>query len=169
MKRILAIILVFILCLSIASCAKDEVTIENPVSFYYRRSELSYEGNSGVIMQEIRESGGSEQSIITLLSLYFQGPVATGMDRTFPYGTQPISLQIQDNRAYITTTSHFANLKGIDLSIACACITMTLIELTGVSSVEIKADRSLLNDAESIIMDKETLLLLDDAVLDAAI
>lgn len=169
MKRILVIMLVLVLCISVAGCAKDEVTIENPVSFYYRRSELSYEGNSGVIMQEVRESGGSEQSVITLLAMYFQGPVSTGMDRTFPYGTQPISLQLQDNRAHILLSSHIANLKGIDLSIACACITMTLIELTGVSSVEIKAEHALLNDAESIIMDKETLLLLDDAVLDAAI
>ena len=45
---------------------------------------------------------------------------------------------------------------------------MTLMELTGTQLVEIKADRALLNDAESIIMNMDSLLMLDDSAMDPA-
>ena len=45
---------------------------------------------------------------------------------------------------------------------------MTVMELTGTQKVEIKADRALLNDAESIIMDLDSLLMLDESAIDPA-
>lgn len=165
MRNIWAAILIFALLGSFCGCTKSEPEMQSPVTFYYRRSHILYEGIHGVVAPEIQEANSSKNDVNALLEQYFQGPISADMHTTFPGGTKLLSITIQNELAHVLVTSHFSNLKGMDLTIACACITMTVMELTGVEAVEIKADRVLLNDAESIIMDRETLLLLDDTVV----
>lgn len=168
MKHFLAWILIFTTILCVCGCAQKEPEIQSPVTFYYRRSEVSFEDSTGVIVEETQEASGHENDLSELMKQYFRGPVSSDMHYTFPNGTDLISLRLQNDQAYVLVTNHLADAKGLDLTIACACITMTVMELTGAKSVEIKAERALLNDAESIVMDAETLLMLDDTAMDTA-
>ena len=168
MKKFLIVVLAVAMLLPIFGCSEEEPEIVSPVTYFYRRSEISFESETGIVASEARESAGHENDLTYLLNQYFDGPNDKALQRTFPLGTQLISISVSAQHTIITVSGHLSSLKGIDLTIACACITMTVMELTGTSKVEIKADRALLNDAESIIMDLDTLLMLDDSAMDPA-
>lgn len=168
MKKILILVLAVVMLLPLFGCAEEEPEIAVPVTYYYRRAEISFESKTGIVAPEARESQGHENDLTYLLNQYFDGPNDKALQRTFPLGTQLISISVSSQHTVITVSGHLASFKGIDLTIACTCITMTVMELTGTQKVEIKADRALLNDAESIIMDMDTLLMLDDSAMDPA-
>lgn len=168
MKRWLPLFLILALCFAIVGCAEKAPQIQAPVTFYYRQNELSFGDASSVVASEERESLGHEGDVIYLLNQYLQGPVSENLDRTFPSGTKLISFSMEQEKAFMLVSRHLSGLSGIDLTIACACITRTTMELTGAKTVEIRADGSLLNDMESIIMDESCLLLLDDGAIKPA-
>lgn len=168
MKRWMPFFLILTLCLAMVGCAEKEPQIQVPVTFYYRQNELSFGDASGVVTSEERESVGHDGDVVYLLNQYLQGPVSENLGRTFPSGTKLISFSIEQKKASVLVSRHLSGISGIDLTIACACITMTTMELTGAKTVEIRADSSLLNDMESIIMDENCLLLLDDGAIKPA-
>ena len=65
----------------------------------------------------------------------------------------------------LTLSRGFATYSGLELTIACACITKTAISLTGVDIVRIRADQTLLNGAEYIQMDANSVLLIDQSII----
>lgn len=163
MKKFLSFLLAIALCLPLLACAKESVRIQEPVSFYYRRRELAYGEENSVILSENREAAGYSSAPDHLLKEYLAGPISEDLTQTFPYGTTLIHYTADSTKATITVSSHLANLSGMDLTIACACLTLTVMELLDVEIVEIRAKDALLNDAESIILDRESLLFLDDS------
>ena len=160
MRKLLSLLLCLALLLPIMGCSQEE-SPEKPVNFYYRRAEIGYTDDMGVISREQRESAGYEEDVRQLLSVYFDGPVSTELQQLFPEDLAVISLHYAGNTAKITLSYHLGQLHGIDLTVACACLTMTVIELTGVDSVQIFAAGTLLDEYQSITMDKDCFLLLD--------
>jgi len=140
---------------------REKQQIDEPVAFYYRRSELLFEGASGVIAAQQRESAGHESDTEYLLQEYLSGPTDPLFSQTFPTGSRMVSFKITDKEAQITLSDHFADLTGMDLTIACACITLTIIDLTGVENVTLSAQSAMLDNQSFITMDKSCLLLLD--------
>lgn len=163
MKRLFVLLLITALCSPLLGCAKETAHIQEPVSFYYRRKTLAYGEENSVILSENRESVGHQNSPEYLLKEYLAGPISDNLARTFPPRTTLVQLTVDNSKATIILSSHIANLTGMDLTIACACLTLTTMELTGAETVEIRAKDALLDDAESIIMDRECLLFLDDS------
>jgi hypothetical protein len=158
MKKWLCLALV--LSLLLLGCGKEE-TIENPVIFYYRTAEITYFGANGVIDYEKREAGVRADDYIRLLNEYLLGPNTEGLDRTFPNGTAVQELTINEGRVKIVLSKAFAELTGVDLSIACACLTLTTCLLTGTKSAEISADSALLDGSPVITMVYSQLVLED--------
>lgn len=162
MKKIIAFLLVMILCLSFWGCAqKDTVRIEKPVSFYYRRAEISYGSGDGVIAICISEGAGYEEDLLGLLNVYLRNSDDPAFVRTFPADSQLIKLKITDGVAEVQLNNLFARHTGIDLTIACACLSLTVMELTQVETVCISTTSATLDGAESITMTADSILLLD--------
>ena len=160
MKRLIAFLLCICVVLPLFGCNQTEKP-KKPVNFYYRRSIINYDQDDGVISPESRESQGHEEDINYLLTEYLKGPILNKYVQVFPDGTFLVSIHYMDDAAAVVLSAHLATLTGIDLTIACACITMTIIDLTGVETVQIYAANSLLGDYQSITMDKNCILLLD--------
>ena len=160
MKRFLLILLSVLLLLTMFGCTQEEA-LEKPVNFYYRRSNIEYKQEGGVIAAEQRESLGHETDVRYLLSEYLKGPASGGLQQVFPEGMTIVSMYYEDKNIKMTFSFHLAELTGMDLTIACACLTMTVMELTGAESVQIYAAGTLLDEYQSITMDKNSLLLLD--------
>lgn len=161
MKRLISILLCLSMLLPLIGCSEERETPKRPVNFYYRRADIRYGQSEGVITSEERESIGYEDDLRGLLLEYIGGPVSGDLARTFPEDTVIISFYYSDGTAKINFSHQFAQLTGIDLTIACACVTMTVIELTGIETVQISAAGALLDDYQYITMDKDCLLLLD--------
>ena len=156
MKKLLCILLALCL-LPLFGCAQPEDPIENPVFFYYRQKTLTYDNENSVITKELRDAGRRADDISYLLEQYLRGPQST-----FPRGSR-ITLQVQEDTAVIVVNSNFATLTGIDLTLACACLTLTVCELTGTEHALIQGQDMLLDGNQSIAMSRSSILLLDSS------
>lgn len=160
MKKVLCLILALV-CLITIGCNRPEEKIQVPVNFYYRRTQISYGASDSVIAAAAAESVGYENDPVGLLNLYLMQSAPEGFTNTFPTGTKINSLTVNDGTAELIVTSALNQLSGLDLTIACACLTLTTLELTGSVSVCIRPASGDLGGAESITMDESCLLLLD--------
>lgn len=163
MKRSIAMILILCLLAALGGCAGDQEEILDPVDFYYPRTGVSFGTDDGVIGSEAREASGHRENPAYLISVYLHGPQSEGLRQIFPVETRLLSLKIIDDEARLLLTDSFAQLTGVDLTLACACLTATAMELTGAQSVRIEAASKTLDGKDSITMNSSTLLLLDDS------
>ena len=166
MKRYVSLILLFVLACSLTAC-KTEETIQKPVTFYYQNQEFSHGSRNSVILGEIRESAGIAEDISALLNVYLKGPVSNHLLRTFPNGTKLLKLQIDGDIAYVVLSDQITLAHGIELTVACGCLTKTVMELTGAKGVNISAQNLPLENSQSIYMDLNSLLLLDESTVES--
>ena len=163
MKKTLCVIWVLVLLLSLPACTSSKEDIQEPAFFYYRQSELSYGTTPGVVAKEAREVAGHKQDYSHLLSVYLKGPESYTLYNPFPGSTSLRSFSMHDGTAFVHLSSSFASLTGLDLTLACACITLTVCEMTGVQQVTISADGVLLDGNPQITMTPDGLLMMDDS------
>ncbi len=164
MKKLLCVVLTILTAVSLFGCSsqkKDD--IQNPVSFYYLYTDRDYGTNPNVIGKEIRDAEGRQNDYAYLLSLYLKGPEDYSFYRPFPIRTALVNLELQNDTALIQMNYAFAGQTGMGLSISCACITMTVCEMTGVKQVTISVPGTTLDGNPSITMSPDNLLLQDDS------
>lgn len=164
MKRILCLFLVCALCLPLLGCKPKTEDIEDPVNFYYRRSAdtITFGKADGVITSEQREAAGHRDDPSYLINLYLKGPAGTGMNRTFPKGVELVKFSLEGGCAYITVSDFFSTLTGINLTLACACLTLTVCELTGAKQLTVSTSNTLLDGNRTVIMTPDDILFLDE-------
>lgn len=160
MKHIL--ICFAIISVLLCGCNPASTKIKEPVNFYYPVNIVEFNNASGVISQETREAHGF-QNKTDLLSVYLEGPVAEWLSCPYPPDVEVISIDVVNETCTIILSKQFASITGIELTIACNCLGMTLTELFDVDTVEIKADNTILNGQKSIILSKDSFLLFDDS------
>ncbi len=169
MKRTASIILILALLLGLCACGETKNDLEDPVNLYYLRvqnlEELYHGSADSVIMAEQVEGLGHRKDMAYFLSLYFRGPTDAALVSPCPAGTKLVGYELADSVLYLTLSDNFAELSGIDLTLACACLTMTFLELTEAEAVQIQAETELLDGKSSIIMDADIILLLDDGTI----
>ena len=163
MKRLFAFLLLFSILLGLTACTKQDAAIKEPVTFYYRRAALSYDENDTVILSQVADADGHKKDLHWILEKYLQGPEQEDVLQTFPQGTSLVSLEMDGDVFSVVLSHHLGNLTGVDLTIACACLTKTIISLTNAKTVIIQAENANLNGAPQIIMNEEILLLLDNS------
>ncbi len=162
MKRFF--VLLCVLCALLSACGESSPKMQSPVTFYYLRNDITYGSTDSVICATEFESAGHEGNIPYLLTQYLAGPTVESLKNCFPVGTALLDYQTQGSYVILVLTDNFAQLAGIDLTVASACLTKTVLDLTGAKTVEIQARTQPLGDMGSIIMDEASILLLDDAV-----
>lgn len=153
----MTLILIFLLC----GCRNAPVEkYQNPVNFYYCRQEISYHSKDSVFCSEIRESNGSE-GLSNLLWTYLKGPERADLVSPFPAGLRVVSVRKQGDTLCVELSRNFAALKGMDLTRACACLSLTLGELTDAKIIEIRTENVLLDGKDKITMLPDSLQLMD--------
>ena len=159
-NRLICLLSALSLVLTLFAC--DSGKLMAPGNFYYRRTETDYLSTDGIIAPEQRETAGTDTQ--QLLELYFQGPESPELEAPFPRETQVVDWSLEDQILRITLNEAFAQLSGIELTVACGCIARTFLELTDASAVQISAADALLGPEGSITMTGESLQLADDAI-----
>ena len=160
MRKVLLILLV--LSLLLCGCTNPDYGFKKPLKFYYPLINPDYGMGSSYIQPEIREGATISGGLKDILNLYLKGPKdLTTYSYPFQYNTQVHAISRDTTTLDITLTRGFATYTGLPLTIACACITMTCLELTDVKTVRIRAFDTTLDGAQYIEMNAETLLLID--------
>lgn len=161
MKRLICFILTALLLFSLFGCAQKHDSIEIPAQFYYRNATVSYNSEQAVLRAEVREVAGCE--LTDIITLYLQGPETDDCISPFPTGVTVQTAELDGSRLRIMLNTPFDSLTGIELTLGCACLSKTMMELTQCTSVEISVPDATLNGSTSVIMDEQSLLLLDSS------
>lgn len=168
MKRLISCLLSAALLLSLCACTTQQDEFEDPVSFYYLQVQLTEQIHHGsvhsVITPEIREGKQLRQDLTQLLKQYLAGPGTETVRSPFPAGTSLIGWEMDGTTLCITLSDDIANLTGIDMTLACACLAKTCLEFGQYGSVRIRAESLSLDGKVSITINESILLLLDDTV-----
>ena len=162
MKRWTSLLLIFAFLLAASGCRRKAAPPKTPVTFYYPAVKTVYDGKTAVIHPEIRDGTGYEADIEGLLALYLQGPASETLRSPFPSQLTLIRYSTTSNTASVVLSSEFAQLTGIDLTLACTCIANTLFDLTQLERLQIFATNSQLDGQTSITLARDDIYYLDN-------
>ena len=96
-----------------------------------------------------------------------EGPeAAPGPQSPLPAGVELLGLEIRDQRAYVDLSGGVNRLSGVELTMADYCLTLSLTQLDGVSSVSVTAQgRQLGQQPKQVFYERDVLLSTMDDVL----
>lgn len=151
MKRMLCLIL--LLCL-LSGCGMLGERIKEPVTFYYLCAD--YQKNlCCAISSEEREASGHSGDLSYLLALYLMGPSGEDLVTPLPRGTRIYSAKQEENTILLNMSDTSQTLTDAEFSLACACLTMTCLDITGAEQVTITSG------SRSTTMSRDNLMLTD--------
>ena len=142
MKQRISIILIISLLLCLYGCAKDASPAKIPVNFYYLAKDISYNGKSEILQ-------------------YLKGPVSDTLRSPFPAHVRVTRYATTANMAILELSTEFAQLTGIDLTVACSCLNRTLFDLTQLERVMISVTDAQLDGQASITFDLNDIYFVD--------
>lgn len=157
MKRLITLLLA--LSMALCACAFPG-SHEGQTAFYYPVAASSYTMEEAYIQPEYRQITDTE--LAQLLRVYLLGPQDNqSFSSPFPAGTGLVSVSMEDGLLDVTLSTGFSACTGLELTIACACLTMTCLELTQAETVRIRADGAQLDGTPWVQMQRSDLLLTD--------
>ena len=159
MKKWIAAVLSLLCLAGLAGCQKEEPAAPG-TAFYYCAADMAYGMDAAAIQAEYRQVDAQEP-LPELLEYYLAGPASAALRSPFPAALRLLDASVEGSTVYITVTDALAALSGLELTLACSCISLTCMELTGAEAVVISAQDALLAGQKSITMDKNSILLLD--------
>ena len=155
MKRFACLILTF--CLLFTGCSVSGDRIKEPVLFYYVFEDYEKDMEQ-VIVSEVREAAGHRNDISYLLALYSMGPSNEDLKSPLPRNTRIALLEHNADNMVLSLSDAVLNITEAEFTLACACISMTCMELTDVQQITVTCgDRT-------ITMQRDHLLLNDNMV-----
>lgn len=170
MKRIVTLLLIFSILLPLCACTQQQEEYEVPVRFYYLRRQdpehLHHGSADSVLAPETREAAGHLGDLAYLLEQYLAGPESPELVSPCPAGMTVVSAKMEASNLILVLSDEFASLTGIDLTLACACLTRTCMEMSNAQAVQISTQTALLEGKHSITMDTQDLMLLDEMATD---
>ena len=159
MKRILSLCLLAALLAAACGCGAEQPG--ESVNFYYQRSAYVYGTADGVIAAESRDISNRANTLLYLLTLYFQGPIDPGLKAPFPDDCSIQSVSRDGSTLCVTLDPCFATLTDTDLTIACACIARTCFSLSDATQVQIRAEGGQEHHNVNVVISVDSLLLDD--------
>lgn len=133
MKRILCLMLAFIILLS--GCCFLGEQVREPVTFHYLCNHYQ-EDMCCVIAAEEREATGHTGDLAYLIALYQIGPSDENLSSPLPSGTR-ISSEMQNGQVTLELSDEASALSDTEYSIACACLTLTCLDIANAESVTV--------------------------------
>ncbi len=166
MKRILCIVLCVIL-VSFAGCNDAQTTnIPAQTNFHYLTKEIAYHQENGFIQAENRNVDNTADDLTAVINTYLTGPENKELISPFPANTTVKGITHKNSIFSITLSDQFSELSGFELSVACACLTLTVLEFVDANLVQISAENMLLDGNRQISMNADSLVTFDYVNLD---
>ena len=161
-KRLTAVLILLALLIGLMAGCAFIASTKDPLMLYYRRAEIAFEEN-GLIGSENADFS-LERSAEPLADRYFDGPRKDGLVSPFPKGTELVSASVSNGVLSLELTDAFANLSGVDLSLALSCISMTFSQLEGVEAVKLSTEHLPIGGQAQIRLDRDQILLEDNSL-----
>lgn len=149
MKKIFAIVCALFILLSLYGCTQQELDEGTQVQFYYIKNDPEFGSEEPLLISVPRTITAEEDTPEAIIRLYLNGPTSYDCISPFPGGTELVEMYVESNRAGLVLSPHIGTLSPVNQTIAYACLTKTVIELTGVSTVQLRLENSLINGEET--------------------
>lgn len=149
MKKILICLLLFVLLCTMVSCAFDTKQ-QGRITFYYIQNPEDFDGNSAIVVPFYPPTNDKNKELAEILATYIKGPSNNSCSTPFPDGTEIEEIIVSRSTAEITLNSQFATITDVDFTVACACLTKTVIGLTGVNTVQVQVNGAQLLGKDSL-------------------
>lgn len=162
MKRLTAIFLLIALTAGLFGCQTRE--LRSPTNFYYSRIDPRFAGTDGIIAPEVRELAGMEKDFDAILELYFRGPQSRDLENLIPQSCPVPQWERSGDNLHLHFTQELADLSGVELTLASACLARTFLELTGCDTLVLTAEGRRLNGETSMVLTLDSLSLRDDSM-----
>lgn len=164
MKKIVALSLILLLVISCIGCSKEAPDYQRPLNCYYLSKTIQYNTSNAVIgCEQVEGALLVNESLGQFLRQYLKGPDSKDLVSPFPAGTFLVHLAIDNDTVKVRLSNEFSILTGHDLTLACACITLTILDYTGLSYVSISVEGASLNDKMTLTLSRDDLIFLDPA------
>ncbi len=150
MRRLAAMLCALALALTATGCSSDRSVsaTDQMIEFYYRQSSIRYDAENGVIASELR-SVIDPAKLTDWLPWYLLGPTSNELQSPFPRSVSVVSAQVEDSTAMLVLSEEYATLSGVNMTIANACLTLTLTQLSGIEAVQIEIEGDAVTTQES--------------------
>lgn len=141
MKKVLALALTGLL-LSLCGCSgkQQEGADAGDYQIYY--SALENQNAAMAVGSESWELPPDTQLVPDLLKALFRDPSAQNLTSPFPEGVRLLSWELEDGCLHLDVSEQYGSLTGVDLTIADACLTLTLCQVQGVESIYVTVEGS---------------------------
>ena len=149
MKRTFVIIIALLTILALAGCTQPVPEEGTQVHFYYITNNLNFGSEEPLLIRVNRNVSWEDNTPESIIRLYLNGPTSYDCVSPFPGGTELVEMYVESNRVSLVLSPHIGTLSPVDQTIAYACLTKTVIELTGVSTVQLRLENSLINGEET--------------------
>ena len=159
MKRYLCYICIIAIILSFCGCANTSTKLKKPAKFYYLTDPENYQSNA--ITPELRESSEYTDDLRSLIQVYLEGPTSSLYINPFPQKTIVQDITVNNVTVEIILNDAFSQLNEVELTSACACLTMTILDLTERQRLIITTLDNVGNVVYTTSMTKEHILLSD--------
>ena len=161
MKKISILLCVVLVLQMLSGCFSKEEDFREPINFYYYSNEVNYNSSTGIICPEVREGAGYHGNLTGFLQSYLNGPKSSAVRKIIPSDVYLVSCELNDDVIKILFSKSFENLSGIDLSVACCALLLTVHDYTGVNTIVISAKDGKIDDKDSITFTMDDIVLMD--------
>lgn len=137
MRRFVCILLSISLLFCVTGCSDNT---EGTVTLYYLRKEIDYNSSTPLIVAFSQQTSSIPQQYEQIINQYLRGPTSSDLISPFPEEIQLKAFEISSNQLSVTLSYHKESFSDSRRTIAFACLTKTLVTLTGINAVEIIAE-----------------------------
>ena len=161
MKRFTTLLIALCVLFPFSGCNSKKDSANTAV-FYYVQNKPEYGTASGMIAANVVEVKGRTDHYRILLEKYFNGPTNYDCVSPFPAGITLEDFQISGDKAQILLSPHMAILTGPSMTVALACLTRTVIEMTDVETVQIQIKNNQINGVDALTLTLNSFTYWDD-------
>lgn len=150
-------ICILLACILFAFCGCNTHTrgiSSGSVKFFYLQNKIAYNSAGSVVSHETKQP--SKLTPEELISQYLQGPTKKNLVSPFPAELKLISIAQEDTIVKILLSDELTSLSGLELTLACSCLTKTLQGILPAESYEISSTGGKLNGKSSILITPNT-------------
>lgn len=139
-------------CLLLSGCRLDSAY--ETASFYYLDAGYA-DRMSDPIRKEQKEITGHAGDLSYLMHLYLMGPSGEGLKSPLPGSCTLISIENREGVIQVKLSDTRSSLTESEFSLACACLTLTILDFTQAQAVTITSG------TRKVSMGTQTLTLYD--------
>lgn len=169
MKRILCLGMVLLALLCVGCVQQETVEHKGEYLLYFPANTDQTKGGDALDHVYVDLEIGDDPTLTERATAVTMALIRGTEEYPAPFGDHIYlrGLTIIGRRAYVDISPRYAELTGIDMSLADYCITLSLTQLEGISAVSITAGgRELFNRPNAVLMERDVLLSTQDDVIE---